>query len=341
MLRRLQITLIGFALTILLTTGETNAAAPPLFDPPLDCLANADCFIQKYVDHEIGPGVRDYRCGPLSGNGHKGTDFRLANFEMMERGVSVRAGADGVIVAIRKGMPDVHVALVGKGAVLDRGLGNAVVIDHGDGWRSTYGHLRRGSISVAKGRKIRRGEILGQVGLSGLTEFPHVHFQIIHNGAPVDPFTGTNPSQAAQSDGCRAHTSGSSLWREGWKDVLAYKRIFLLHAGFSNKPMKRAALQYGLYGRATLPRTAKNFLFGVFFAGAREGDVYRLRLFEPSGGVLFDKAQKFTKDSPVRFIFGGKTNRATPWPVGEYHAVFDIRSAGDPVLTVKQSVQIR
>src|SRR3546814_12280892 len=68
------------------------------------------------------------------------------------------------------------VKLVGADTVRDQGLGNAVVLDHGNGWRSYYGHMRRGSIAVKKGDRVQTGQALGLVGMSGLTEFPHLAF---------------------------------------------------------------------------------------------------------------------------------------------------------------------
>src|SRR3546814_1642781 len=82
------------------------------------------------------------------------------------------------------------VKLVGADTVRDQGLGNAVVLDHGNGWRSYYGHMRRGSIAVKKGDRVQTGQALGLVGMSGLTEFPHLDFAIRRGSTVVDPFIG-------------------------------------------------------------------------------------------------------------------------------------------------------
>ncbi|MBT5108857.1 MAG: M23 family metallopeptidase [Rhodospirillaceae bacterium] len=331
---------LGALFVICLPRTAFPEAPPPRFDLPLDCLAGPDCFVQKYVDHAPDGAYRDYRCGSLSDDGHKGTDFRLRDFKMMERDISVRAAAPGTVVTTRDGMPDVHMGLVGKDAVFDRGLGNAVVIDHGDGWRTIYAHLRRGGVSVTKGQRVASGDPIGVIGLSGLTEFPHVHFQVNHRGTPVDPFTGASVQPDAKSDVCGEFTS-ASLWRKSALDSLTYQRAFLLHAGFSDKVMKRAALQYGLYDRDTFPTTARNLLFGVFFAGVRAGDVYRLRFFDPGGGVIFDKTGTFPKHSGVRFLTGGKSNRTRPWRTGLYQAKFELGANNAPILDVVRSIEIR
>lgn len=65
------------------------------------------------------------------------------------------------------------------------GYGNLVVIDHADGWQSWYGHLS--SISVVVGQQVRQGEIIGAAGSTGYSTGPHLHFELRHNGVPMDP----------------------------------------------------------------------------------------------------------------------------------------------------------
>ena len=66
--------------------------------------------------------------------------------------------------------------------------GNAVVITHADGFDTIYAHLRKGSVAVKKGDSVKRGQRIGSVGLSGLTEFPHLHFEVRFNRSVTDPF---------------------------------------------------------------------------------------------------------------------------------------------------------
>lgn len=65
------------------------------------------------------------------------------------------------------------------------GYGNLVVIDHADGWQSWYGHLS--SISVVVGQAVRQGDIIGAAGSTGYSTGPHLHFELRHNGVPMDP----------------------------------------------------------------------------------------------------------------------------------------------------------
>ena len=66
-----------------------------------------------------------------------------------------------------------------------KGLGNVVVLDHGNGYVTRYGHL--GNITVSRGQKVTRGRRIAQVGLSGKSLVPHLHYEILRDGVPQDP----------------------------------------------------------------------------------------------------------------------------------------------------------
>src|SRR4051812_44563995 len=150
----------------------------PVLSFPVACEIGVTCFVQNYVDHDSGSGAKDYRCGALTYDGHDGTDIRLPNLAAMRKGVAVVAAADGVVRARRDGMDDVSIRDAGASAVKGREAGNGVVIDHGNGWQTQYAHMRKGSILVKPRNRVSAGQALGLVGLSGDTEFPHLHFTV-------------------------------------------------------------------------------------------------------------------------------------------------------------------
>jgi len=94
---------------------------------------------------------------------HTGIDFGAAY------GTPIQAAADGVVVS--------------AGPL--GGYGNATVIDHGNGLATLYGH--QSSIAVVPGQKVRRGQVIGYVGCTGLCTGPHLHFEVRVRGTPVDP----------------------------------------------------------------------------------------------------------------------------------------------------------
>lgn len=65
------------------------------------------------------------------------------------------------------------------------GYGKTCMVDHGYGYQTLYGHMK--TITVRKGQKVKRGEIIGYVGSTGLSQSPHVHYEVIYNSKKVNP----------------------------------------------------------------------------------------------------------------------------------------------------------
>lgn len=66
-----------------------------------------------------------------------------------------------------------------------RGYGNNVIIDHGFGYQTLYGHMSR--FNVRPGQRVRRGDLIGFVGNTGASTGPHVHYEVIRGGKKIDP----------------------------------------------------------------------------------------------------------------------------------------------------------
>lgn len=109
-----------------------------------------------------GYGVR-YHPILKMGRMHNGIDF-ASNI-----GAKIYATADGVI----------------SSATAQRGYGKIVTIDHGFGYETRYAHMSK--ILVRKGQQVKRGHVIGEVGNTGLSTGPHVHYEIRKNGQTVNP----------------------------------------------------------------------------------------------------------------------------------------------------------
>ena len=66
-----------------------------------------------------------------------------------------------------------------------QGYGNHVVLNHGYGYQTLYGHMSK--IATTIGKKVKRGELIGYVGSTGLSTAPHVHYEVVKNGEKVNP----------------------------------------------------------------------------------------------------------------------------------------------------------
>lgn len=93
---------------------------------------------------------------------------------------------EGIDIGAASGTP---IRAAGSGTVIYaswmEGYGNLVVIDHGNGLATAYGH--QSSIAVSAGQSVTQGQTIGYVGCTGHCFGPHVHFEVRVNGAPVDP----------------------------------------------------------------------------------------------------------------------------------------------------------
>ena len=113
-----------------------------------------------YVSSSFG-----YRTSPFTGRKefHKGLDISI------KQGVPIIATADGVVsFSGSKGL-----------------LGNCIIIDHGYGFVTRYGHAKK--LLKKRGERVKRGDVIAYVGNTGRSTGPHVHYEVMLNGVQVNP----------------------------------------------------------------------------------------------------------------------------------------------------------
>ena len=117
---------------------------------------------------------------PLQGPLNSGFGYRQDPFG---QGTRLHTGLD---IGADTGTP-IHAAASGtvNSAGWNGGYGNCVIIDHGDGLATLYGHQSR--IAVSAGQMVNQGDVIGYVGSTGNSTGPHLHFEVRVNGSPVDP----------------------------------------------------------------------------------------------------------------------------------------------------------
>ena len=115
--------------------------------------------------NRIGAGF-GYRIDPIykDRRNHMGMDFTAP------QGTPIYATGDGKVV---------------DAGFNTSGFGNRVVINHGYGYQTLYGHMYR--IKARVGEIVKRGEVIGYVGTTGKSTGPHCHYEVHRNGIPVDP----------------------------------------------------------------------------------------------------------------------------------------------------------
>lgn len=272
---------------------------------PLDCRLGETCHIQNYVDRDADAGWQDFGCGALSYDGHDGTDFALPTRAAMEAGVNVLAPAAGTVRGVRDGMPDVSRDDPAAPPLEGRDCGNGVAMDHGDGWETQLCHMMQGSIAVKAGDRVEAGTVLGRVGLSGNTVFPHVHIAVRKDGKKLDPF---DPAGTA--------TCGAPPAQDLWAGDIAYDGFGFLDAGFADAVPDYAAIRNGIPPRLVFPADAPALVVWAYFFGARQGDALTLSIDGPEGQVI---RQEITLERTQAQAFRATGRKARgPWPVGIY-----------------------
>ncbi|HET8775375.1 MAG TPA: peptidoglycan DD-metalloendopeptidase family protein, partial [Thermoanaerobaculia bacterium] len=117
---------------------------------------------------------------PVDENGNMSSGPEEKNESWFGFGQPVRAVADGTVAAVVDTHPDdrnFNPGMIATGGTMMI-WGNYVVVDHGQGEHSVYGHIRQGSSRVKAGQKIRRGDAVAAIGASGSSMFPHLHYEL-------------------------------------------------------------------------------------------------------------------------------------------------------------------
>jgi murein DD-endopeptidase MepM/ murein hydrolase activator NlpD len=161
---RLSIVLLAAAATVALTAPAIATCELSASDAAKSPLHTRRPVLGDEVHITSGFGMRRH---PLLAymRLHAGVDWAAPTGTQV-----IAAGAGKVVEAKAKGE-----------------YGNAVLIDHGNGWQTLYAQLSR--FDVKEGDCVTFGAFVGKVGSTGLSEGPHLHYEVRFNGQPVDPMT--------------------------------------------------------------------------------------------------------------------------------------------------------
>ncbi len=116
--------------------------------------------VRGWVTSEFGSRVSPF---------HEGIKFHEGIDIAAPTGTLIHAPADGIVTF----------------AGWERGYGNLIIINHGYGLSTRYGHCA--DILVKKGQRVKRGQVIGTVGATGRATGPHLHYEVRVNGVPVNP----------------------------------------------------------------------------------------------------------------------------------------------------------
>jgi hypothetical protein len=169
----------------------TSEAKPPVLGPPVGpgiWLASEGCC-RDVTHHRRG-------LVPVNGELSVAQRFAIDFFRLDDQfrtwvddptkldsylsyGQPILAAADGVVVNVRDGLRDQSPPQTPPIPPIDETVGNHVIVRIAPDVYVLYGHMKRGSVLVSKGERVRRGQELGRIGTSGNSTTPHLHFQTL------------------------------------------------------------------------------------------------------------------------------------------------------------------
>lgn len=149
---------------------------------------NSQWFEASGVGESKGALSRPVNGGVSSGFGMR--RHPILGYSRMHAGLDFKAGYGAPIFAVTDGV----IAYAGRKG----GYGNFVQINHGGGLATGYGHMSR--FATSSGQRVRRGQIIGYVGSTGLSTGPHLHYELYRGGRAVNPMS-VKFTQRAQLEG--------------------------------------------------------------------------------------------------------------------------------------------
>lgn len=260
---------------------------------PIEGVYGVDYIIVNYPDWHLTDGpvlvedgfLNDFQCGTKTYDGHQGTDFVIRGFAQMDSSVNVLAVADGLIIHVTEDLFDRET----DGIVAD-GLGNYVGIYHASSDTYTYyAHLKTNSVPVAEGDFVTAGQIIGQVGSSGNSTDPHLHFEMWNPGVLTDPTIDPWGTPCAE---------GSNLWA----DPPAYDTTYAVwEHGFVNYdtvdnfiPSTWLPLKERMDLRTAFTTDDDFFTFWALQYGLKMGDQTSIEWIDPTGAIYATETTDYT-----------------------------------------------
>lgn len=308
-------------LVLLLILSAFPAHAFDKLGIPVKCSIGKECFIQNYYDHDYGKGYHDYACQNMSYDGHKGTDFRVRDYVAMRQGVEVIASANGVVKARRDGMVDVNIKSINSSLIKGRECGNGVILTHEDGYETQYCHLKKGSVVVKKGQKVKKGDVLGDIGMSGMAAFPHVELQVRKGNMTIDPFmvNGHYFEQLPALNCKERNKLKEHMWDEAAAEMVTpYKSSALLNAWFTSSEPEAENAREGRFLEPSISRDAEMIVFWIDVMGLQLRDDLKISILDPEGNKVVDDHEVISRNRALYFRYLGKKSRNRFWKPGTY-----------------------
>lgn len=157
-------------------TASLDSLTQQLDDRAQQLALLENLLMSRSLQDEVVPAGRPITSGWLSSHFGMRTD-PFSGKQERHKGVDFAGKLGSDVVAVASGV----ITWAGR----RYGYGNLVEINHGNGYSTRYGHNH--DVSVKVGDAVKKGQVVAKMGSTGRSTGPHVHFEVLHNGKPVDP----------------------------------------------------------------------------------------------------------------------------------------------------------
>ncbi len=289
---------------------------------PVACSLMNNCWITNHVDLDRKADfAEDYMCGSKTTDGSNSTHISLGSLSAAKDNIPVIATADG----------QVTIAQNNTGF-----CGTRVLIDHGGGWESNYCHLSAKNLFVKEGQRIKKNQIIGTIGTTGKTDWPHLSYALLRNGMVFDPFSGRT-----NLEGCRPNSA--PLWSEKMNPL--YEPAQVTSIGFDVGYINGDAIKNGAIKSATaIDSNTPQLSLWALMMNVQKDDIIEIQIIEPSGRFLKEQAITVKQNSKYFPIYLSTLRNNFIWDKGVYKGVMTITRNvnGNDIKTGKfTSVELR
>ena len=247
---------------------------------PIEGTEGKDWVIVNYVDWD-SVAVYDHNCGSKSYEGHQGTDFTIRSFRQMDSGVAVLAAATGVVTFTVDTFYDRETS-----GELAKKLGNYIAIKHENDYYTYYGHLKKNSAVVSNGDTVSIGQKIAEIGSSGNSTDPHLHFELWYDSSYlVDPFHGNCGNNSSLFVNPPEYDTSLGIFEFGFANNNQLNLSLLRN---------RAHLKSAPYEFKASSDSALNFWAQLY--GLRKGKELTTRWVNPNGVEWFNYSVTLDRD---------------------------------------------
>jgi hypothetical protein len=289
---------------------------------PVACRLMDNCWITNHVDLDRDKGhAEDYMCGSKTTDGSKSTHISLGSLSATKKNIPVIATADGQVTVARHNTEF---------------CGTRVLIDHGGGWESNYCHLNSKTLHVREGQHVKQNQIVGSIGVSGQTDWPHLSYALLRNGMVFDPFSGRT-----NLEGCSR--ASQPLWLAKMNPL--YEPAHVASIGFNFGFLDGNKIKAGTLKAATaMKHDTPQMSLWTLMMNIQKGDEIEIKIIEPSGRLLKKKIIKSKKNTKYYPVYLSTLRGNFLWDKGVYKGVITVTRNvnGNDIKTGKfTSVELR